>query len=354
MDFSLDDTQNELRELTARIAGDACTLEHLRLIADSDSGTDLDLWRTLAEAGLVGIGMPEANGGGGLGWLETCVVMSELSRASAPVPALAVMAMTGPALDGFVDLADGLAAGEQIVAAAVHEPVGEVMAPAASVANGRLSGTKTCVLHGHIANAFVVTAEDGLYYVDASDAGVTVEVQTTATDTPDAHVVFAEAAANRIGDRSASKSMIWRGMSAASIMTAAACEEAVNLLSEYAVERKQFDKPIASFQAVSQRAGDAYIDTEAVRLTAWQAAWRMHEGLPFEQELLTAKFWAAEGGWRALHGAMHIHGGVSVDRDYPLHRHFLMQKQCELQLGSATPTLLALGRSLASDETTPS
>lgn len=346
MDFALNDTQNELRELTARIAGDACTLEHLRLIADSDSGTDLDLWRTLAEAGLVGIGMSEANGGGGLGWLETCVVISELARVSAPVPSLAVMAMTGPALDEQPDLADGIATGDRIVAAAVHEPTGDVMASRAQVENGRLSGIKTCVLHGHLADGFVVTASDGLYYVDAADEGVTVEAQVTATDTPDAHVVFVDAIAQRVGDVEASQAMIWRGMSAASIMTAAACEEAVKLLSEYAVERKQFDKPIAAFQAVSQRAGDAYIDTEAVRLTGWQAAWRMHEGLSFEKELLTAKFWAAEGGWRALHGAMHLHGGVSVDRDYPLHRHFLMQKQCELQLGSATPTLLALGKRL--------
>ncbi len=118
------------------------------------------------------------------------------------------------------------------------------------------------------------------------------------------------------------------------------------LTASYATTRVQFDKPIAAFQAVSQRAGDAFIDTEAVRLTAWQAAWRLAEGMPAAEALLTAKFWAAEGGWRVVHAAHHIHGGFGVDRDYPLHRHFLAHKQLELLWGSATPSLRDLGQRL--------
>jgi alkylation response protein AidB-like acyl-CoA dehydrogenase len=130
-------------------------------------------------------------------------------------------------------------------------------------------------------------------------------------------------------------------------MIAASCQTALALTAEYTRARTQFDRTIASFQAVSQRAGDAYIDTEGVKLTAWQAAWRLDQGLPSDEALLTAKFWAAEGGWRVMHAAHHLHGGVGVDRDYPLHRHFLNHKQLELQVGSATPSLLRLGRILA-------
>ena len=86
---------------------------------------------------------------------------------------------------------------------------------------------------------------------------------------------------------------------------------------------------------------------EAVRLTAWQAAWRLDRGLPCDEALFTAKFWAAEGGWRVMHAAHHLHGGVGVDRDYPLHRHFLNHKQLELLVGSATPSLRHLGALLA-------
>jgi alkylation response protein AidB-like acyl-CoA dehydrogenase len=109
----------------------------------------------------------------------------------------------------------------------------------------------------------------------------------------------------------------------------------------------QFERPIASFQAVSQRAADSYINTEAVRLTAWQAAWRLSEGMPAAEQVASAKFWACDGGLQVLHAAQHLHGGVGVDRDYPLHRCFLWGKQIELTLGSTMPTLVRLGGLLA-------
>jgi alkylation response protein AidB-like acyl-CoA dehydrogenase len=130
-------------------------------------------------------------------------------------------------------------------------------------------------------------------------------------------------------------------------MVAGACAAALELTAEYTKGREQFGRPIASFQAVSQRAADAYIDTEAVRLTAWQAAWRLDQGLPASGEVAIAKFWASEGAQRVVHAAHHLHGGVGVDRDYPLHRYFLLVKQAELALGSATPSLQRLGRILA-------
>ena len=125
------------------------------------------------------------------------------------------------------------------------------------------------------------------------------------------------------------------------------CQRALALTAAYAKERVQFERQIASFQAVSQRAGDSYINTEAVRLTAWQAAWRLSEGLPSSEQVASAKFWASDGGLQVLHAAQHLHGGVGVDRDYPLHRCFLWGKQIELTLGSTMPSLVRLGRLIA-------
>ena len=156
-------------------------------------------------------------------------------------------------------------------------------------------------------------------------------------------MTFDGAPAEQIGGPDAVADLLRRGASAAAVMVAGMTEAVLALTASYAVGRQQFGQPIAAFQAVSQRTGDAYIDNEAVRLTAWQAAWRLAEGLPADEAILTAKFWAAEGGWRIVHAAHHLHGGVGVDRDYPLHRYFLAHKQLELQLGSATPTLLRLG-----------
>ena len=123
---------------------------------------------------------------------------------------------------------------------------------------------------------------------------------------------------------------------------------ALDLTTAYAREREQFGKSIASFQAVATRAADAFIDVKAIRLTALQACWRVGSGLPASEQVAVAKFWAADGGKRVLHAAQHIHGGIGVDRDYPLHRYFLAFTQTELSLGGATEQLLRLGDELAS------
>lgn len=347
MDFSFSPEQAELRDLAARILGDATTPERAKEVTASADGVDHDLWTALATAGLVGISMPEAAGGGGFGWLETCVVLEEVGRTAAAVPAFAVMALAAPALADHPDILTDVAAGTSVVTAAVHEPVGDPFTPAATGTGDRVTGVKVCVPSGTQASSFVVTCADGLYLVDASADGVTVERADTTTKVPDARVTFDNSPAVRLGGPEAVEALLWRGISAACVMTSGACAAAVALTASYAVERHQFGKPIASLQAVSQRTGDAYIDTEAVRLTAWHSAWRLSEGMPCAEQLLSAKYCAAEAGWRVVHAAHHLHGGFGVDRDYPLHRFFLLHKQLELQLGSGTPSLAHLGRLLA-------
>src|SRR5262249_44788771 len=130
------------------------------------------------------------------------------------------------------------------------------------------------------------------------------------------------------------------------------CQEAVRITAEYTSNRKQFDKPIAMFQAVGQRMADSYIDNEAVNLTMWQAATRLADEMPSDKEIATAKFWAAEGGSRIGHAALHLHGGISIDVDYPIHRYFLWAKQIEGTLGAATPQLVRLGALIAAEPAT--
>ncbi len=124
---------------------------------------------------------------------------------------------------------------------------------------------------------------------------------------------------------------------------------ALALTADYTKERKQFDVPIASFQAVAHRAADAFIDVEAVRLTSIQALWRLSVDMPATAEVATAKYWAAFAGQRVVHTAQHLHGGVGVDRDYPLHPLLPVGKEFELQLGGTTRQLLALGELIANE-----
>ncbi len=347
MDFNFTSDQDDLRGLTRQILTDVCTPEHLKAVSATESGYDMDLWRSLAAAGLVGIELPDSAGGGGLGFIETCIVLEECARVAAPVPGLAVMALAVGALSARSDLLVGVADGSAIVTAALHEGVGDPSVPYTVVADSRLTGEKVCVPAGLVACCFVVSAADGLYLVDAAAEGVTIERQDTTTGIPEARVVFEGAPAEKVGSLVDLAALIERASTAAAVMVSGHCAAAVALTATYVKTRQQFDRPIASFQAVSQRTADAYIDTEGVRLTSWQAAWRLAEGLPAAEQVLTAKFWAAEGGQRVVHAAQHLHGGFGVDRDYPLHRHFLTVKQLELFLGSATPSLARLGRLLA-------
>ena len=130
---------------------------------------------------------------------------------------------------------------------------------------------------------------------------------------------------------------------------AGACEASLNLASEYTKVRQQFDRAIATFQAVSQRAGDAYIDTEAVRFTsASSALGESLQGSQSAEQVAIARWWASEAGFQVVHAATHLHGGVGVDRDYPLHRYFLMARQLELTMGNSEEQLEKLGNLLAS------
>jgi len=195
-----------------------------------------------------------------------------------------------------------------------------------------------------------------VFVVDLSLAGISRERQEANTGRPEAVLTFADVALGAdalLGPVSAGPDIIdWlilRATAAVAVAQAGVASAAVALVSEYTKSREQFDKPIATFQAVGQRAADAYVDAEAIRLTAWQAAWRIDQGLPADDAVAVAKFWAADGGQRVVHAAVHLHGGVGVDRDYPLHRHFLLTKQLELTLGGATDQLLRIGATLAAE-----
>ena len=372
MDFSFSEDQLAVAELARKILAEQASHERQRTLErDGAQRFDRELWRALAQAGLIGIALPETHGGGGLGFLELALVLEEAGRRTAPVPLFETALLGALPVSEFGNdaqkraLLPRVAAGELVLTAALHEEGGDPRQPAATAtpaADGSgftLRGEKLCVPAGAIADRVLVPAATGagslgLFLVDPRAAGVSREPVETTNGSPDAHFAFDAArvaAADVLGDpRAGARILAWLEPRATAGLCAQAlgvCEEALRLTAEYTKTRKQFDQPIAMFQAVGHRAANAFIDTEAIRLTAWQACWRLAEGLPAEAEVAVAKVWAAEAGQRVVHAAQHLHGGVGVDREYPLHRHFLWAKQLELALGGGTRQLLRLGKLLA-------
>ena len=383
MDFDLTDEQQAIAEVAAKLLGDKATPEAIRAIEDRDDGDDTGdggvggdqrfdraLWAAMADAGLLGLAVPADQGGAGLGVLELCLMLEEVGRRTAPVPALAALALGGLPVARFgspeqqAALLPGLAAGTSVATAALVEPLADPLHPATTArpeSDGGwvLDGTKTNVAAGLVADAILVPATtpdgaNGVFVVAADAAGLTRDRQDTTTGTPEAQLALAGVrigADGALGPVDAAGAVLrWTvehaTVAACAVMSGVAAE-AVRITGEYTVSREQFGRPIATFQAVGQRAADAYVDAQAIRLTMLQAAWRLAAGFPADREVAIAKYWAAAGGQRVVHAAQHLHGGMGVDRDYPLHRYFLLAKQLELTLGGATRQLANLGRVLA-------
>ena len=386
MDFTYSEEQEAVRELALRIFTEKATHERLKeieLAAAEEGPFDRALWSELAGAGLLGIHLDEAYGGAGLDFVAACLVIEAAGRTAAYVPVVETMIYGAAPVATFgtdaqrAALLPGVSAGTTILTAALAELVGEVVlsggtspvTTATRQADGSwvLEGTKACVPAALVADIILVPATligadgsstgTGVFVVDAKADGVEKTRQTTTSGRAEAIVELhgvKVGADGQLGGPEADGAAIINAITeqataALCVMEAGVCATALSLTGEYTKTRVQFDRPIATFQAVGQRAADAYVDTEAIRLTAWQAASRLSDGLPASSEVAVAKFWAAEGGQRVVHAAAHLHGGVGVDRDYPLHRFFLLTRQIELTLGGANESLRRLGRTLAAE-----
>jgi alkylation response protein AidB-like acyl-CoA dehydrogenase len=363
MDFSLTPEQEALRELAGKILGDHVTHERLKAVEAHADWFDRTAWEALARAKLLGTALAEEWGGSGLGLVELCLVLEQVGRTVAPVPAWATLVL------GALPIAElgtreqrarwlpAVVAGETVLGAALVEPGSDDATRPATTARRdgtgwRLDGVKICVPAAHLAERLVVPARsDGdvaLFLVDPRGPGVTLERQVATSREPQARLTLAGTPAELLARGEASVTwLVERALVGLCAMQVGVTDRALRMTAEYTTSREQFGRPIASFQAVHQRAADAFIDVEAIRLTTWQAAWRLATGRPAGAEVEVAKFWASEGAHRVVYAAQHLHGGIGVDIDYPLHRYYLWSKQIELTLGSATRQLVRLGTRLA-------
>ena len=368
MDFCITQSQRDLSELTRQILADRAPPDRLAELERAGDRFDPALWADLAAAGVLSAALPERAGGDGFDLAEQCSVLIELGRAASSAPYLESIVLGARAISAFGDdaqvgrWAKPAAAGQLIITAALDEPgSGDPRAPATRAVPARpaewlLTGTKTAVPAGPIAGLFLVpaTAPSGplVFCVMPEDPGVRVGPQALTDGPGAAEVEFAGVA---VGEdrilRTPDDAAAWladRATVGLCALQLGVAERALELTAKHARSREQFGRPVGAFQAVAQRLADAYIDVEAIRLTLWQAAWRLEQGLPCAAEIATAKFWAADAGHRVVHTAVHVHGGMGIDVSHPVHRYFAAAKRYEFALGGATSQLLHLGGVLAS------
>ncbi len=357
MDFSLDEEQEAVRDLAAHIFEDQATPERVKEVEGGSDRFDRTLWAELAKSNLLGICLPEDVGGSGFAIIELCLLLEQQGRRVAPVPLLStVVGAMAIAEFGTPDQRDQLlpdvVAGDAVLGLGLSDED----RPRATPSNGswRLDGTSPAVLGAHLARVLVLRAatsdgDVGLFLVDPGAAGVELVRAETTNREIQPHVLLQNAPADRLGGPEAVEWAVARALVGLCAIQVGITEEAVRLAAAYTSERQQFGRALATFQGVALRAADAYIDSEGIRLTLWQAAWALDAGLPASMEVAVAKFWAAEGGHRVAHAAQHVHGGVGIDLDYALARYFRWSKHLELALGAATAQTLRLGAGLAAE-----
>ena len=373
MDFSLREEQIDVRDLARKILEDRVDNDSLREIEKQEERYDPELWKTLAEAGLLGIAVAEEHGGMGFDFETLCLLVEECGRTLAPVPAIASLVYGALPVQEFgsdeqrARLLPGLVRGDLLLSAAFAEPgADDPLSPAAkAVRKGDgwvLTGIKHCVPFARLAERVLVGAalEEGgigLFLLDPQGSGVRVEPQRVTTGEPQdllrlegAPVAAADVlVADGERGRDALRWAMERAVAASCSQALGISEQMMRLTASYTSEREQFGVKLATFQAVGHRAANCFIDLQCLQLVTWQAVSRLGHGMDAAREVQTAKAWVGDVSHRISYAAQHLHGGTGVDRDYVLFRYCLWAKQVEITLGSSAETMAQLGASLAEE-----
>lgn len=371
MDFSISDEVKSVQQLAQQILGDFTELDKLKTIEEQGERFDAGLWQALAEAGLLGLDIEENHAGTDLGFFSLTTLCEEVGRTVAPVPVIPVVVTAGGTLRRFGTTAQkeqwlaGIANGSAQVTAALEEynnddPANPASSAQAMVGGYAISGTKICVSNISSAARILLSARAGeelvVALVDPKAAGVTLNPQVVTSGETRFEVVMdnvqvpAEDIVATGGEAIAA--MVWAHQATRTALAAMAvglCDKMMRITGQYTSEREQFGRAIATFQAVSHRVADSFIDVECLRLVTQQAASLIEQGRPAEDAVLMAKIWCGDVTHRVSQSSQHCHGGTGVDRDYPLFRYCLWARQIELSCGSSAQLTSDLGRSICEE-----
>jgi alkylation response protein AidB-like acyl-CoA dehydrogenase len=379
VDFELTADQREIQALTREFA--AAEIEPHAAQWDREHSFPRELFGKLAELGLMGACIPEKYGGAGADFLSYILVLEELSRADAGVGvtvAVHTSAVTLPILRFGTDeqksrFVPPLARGEALGAFALTEPEAGSDAGAlrtAATPNGdgwTISGAKQWITNGRYAGTFLFFARTdpdtpgakgvSAFLLDADHVKVTRDEEKLGLNssvTNDIVVEGAEVGRDRLlheegkGFEVAMATLDGGriGIAAQALGIAQAAYEAARA---YALERKQFGKRIAEFQAIQWKLADMATEIDAARLLVQRAARLKDTGQPFSQAASEAKLYAAETAMRATTKAIQIHGGYGYLKDYPVERYFRDAKLCEIGEGTSEVQRMIIAKEMLAE-----
>ncbi len=331
MNFEFTDDQQAIKRTARDFLAARYKLELVRELAGDERGFTDEQWRALVELGWSGVMVPEQYGGLGLGAVELVVIAEELGYALAPSPLLsdiwaARLLQAGGSEEQRARWLEPLAAGSARGTVAVwdeHSGWSPDHSEAEASA-GTLSATKVAVPDAGAADFVIVAGADGAHYLVQTDAAG-VEITPEPGLDPTRKL-------SRVELRDASVEPLTSGDAAdvalayATIVTSLAAENvgvaqrAMEMAVEYAKDRKQFDRPIGAYQAVSHRCAQMLLETEGARSVTYWAAWALdHEPETAARAASMAKAYAGDAGFRVAASAIQVHGGIGFTWEHDLH-----------------------------------
>ena len=367
-DLRYSETEEQLRSAVRELLDDRSPWPAVLARMESSEPTDTGLWRSLAaDLGCAGLLIPESRGGAGASFREAAVVAEETGRAAAPVPFLgSAVVATSALLGGGDELADGsaellaaLAAGSATAALAVGFTRMPVLAsPGASPASGarvgtprpgdpagvgRLTGTITGAADALAADVLLVPADGvpfGLYVVDPGAPGVTrAPVVSLDATRPLADLTFDAAPARLAASGEAAAQAVAAGLLAGACVLASeqlgVAEWCLDMTVAYVKERRQFARPVGSFQAVKHRLADVWIAVTQARAAARYAAACLSEADPDTPVAVAlAKSACGEAAVLAAEECVQLHGGIGFTWEHPAHVLLKRAKSGSLAFGT--------------------
>lgn len=311
-------------------------------------------WDALVNGGVTALPVPERLGGDGVGLPEVATVLTEIGRHGAITPALATL---GFGVVALLDLASdeqqdrflaGVANGG-VLTAALNEPGAALPdRPSTTFAGGRLSGTKVGVGYAGQADWMIVTADSAVVVVSPTANGVEVVQTPTSNDSEEYTVTFADVAVEDSGVLAGATAPRVNQLVLAAIgaYVDGLVAGALRLTADYVANRKQFGKPLSTFQTVAAQLAEVYIASRTIDLVAKSVVWQLSEGRDAPQlqdDLDVLGYWVTSQAPPVMQLCHHLHGGMGMDITYPMHRYYSTIKDLTRLLGGPSHRLDLVG-----------
>jgi alkylation response protein AidB-like acyl-CoA dehydrogenase len=356
LDLDFDQEQELLRQTVRDVLGRYCPLEVVRQMEDDVFGYPVPLWEQLGELDLIGLLVPEEYGGSGMSLIEGVALYEELGRALAPTPHFVSAVMSGGVLASAGSDAQKdrwlrpIAAGEAILTPAWLEPEngfsprGVEMRARPEGSGFCLSGVKRHVAFASSADRLVVLARTGdaadavdLFLVDPGTTGVDLRQQFSIASDTQYEVTLADVVVSeedRVGPAGSGwatwQEVLEPGLVLLAAQAVGGARYALEITTQYAKDRQQFDKPLGAFQALAHYLADAVTSLDGAEQLVHEAAWAAANGRPLTSLAPMAKLFACSTFRDITAMAQQIFGGIGFTLDFDIQLYFRRAKQQQL------------------------